>query len=96
MYTHQKKNRNIPTDKSYPAFEEDHINRFLSSARDNKSHDEQKHVFFSVDPAAGGDRSKYAMTSCIFQYGEMIVSFFSLLSHIQTLGLLKFSTIISS
>ncbi len=68
--------RNIPTDSSYPAFDEEHIKRLLSPDRDHKTRDEQRHVFFSIDPACGGDRSKYAMTSCIFQLGEMIVSFF--------------------
>jgi hypothetical protein len=32
------------------------------------------HIFFGIDPAAGGDRSKYACVACIQMMGKMLVT----------------------
>jgi len=33
-----------------------------------------KNIFVSIDPAAGGDKSKYAIVSCIYNNHQMVVS----------------------
>ena len=45
------------------------------STRIYDSRDELKHVFVSIDPAAGGTGSKYAIVSCVYvNRSKMVVS----------------------
>lgn len=60
-----------------PAFTNNILQEILQPDNDYSGTDHVKHIFVSVDPSAGGNRSKYAITSFIYPgKGEMVVSFF--------------------
>ena len=58
-----------------PAFDHPSI-RYLAEKEDQiyKNIEHVKHVFVSIDPAAGGQKSKYAVVSCIYKDHKMVVS----------------------
>ncbi len=57
-----------------PAFEKQSVLYIIQQIY--KSNQEIRHVFVSVDPAAGGDHSKYAITSCIYVNDKLVVRIF--------------------
>lgn len=57
-----------------PVYPTTAIDNFMTNIyKEEKTH---SHVFISVDPAGGGDASKYAIVSCVYDGYKMVVCFF--------------------
>lgn len=61
-----------------PAFEKEDIQKMFSKERIYKAGKTQRTVFITVDPAAGGQGSKFAVTSCFYEDHRMVVKNFFL------------------
>ncbi len=69
-------NRGVQTNNwTRPAFDALSVKNIKSEQKIYTSSQHVKHIFVSVDPAAGGNKSKYAILSCIYVDGhKMVVS----------------------
>lgn len=53
-----------------PAFDKAYLDKIFEKKNYVKEINYQKNVYIGIDPAAGGDRSKYAMVSAVYREAE--------------------------
>jgi hypothetical protein len=59
-----------------PAFSKEDIQNMFSNDRIYKAGKSQKTIFVTIDPAAGGQGSKFAIISCFYEDHKMVVKIF--------------------
>lgn len=57
-----------------PAFAKEDIQKMFSKERIYQSGKAQRTVFVTIDPAAGGQGSKFAIISCFYDNHKMVVN----------------------
>ncbi len=68
-------NRGIQSSSTKDAFDPERVKALLDPNTFYKNAEDHGHVYITADPAAGGERSKYAILSAIYlQDGTMVVS----------------------